>query len=113
MNCIYCLVHKDNKETKCTNKRHKFCQRYKVIYTSGGGTEYEDGIWIVERTQKTTTAIKILHHMTGIYSMHDEGFKTRIGLGTGNPIKNENEDGSFIVYFRQAGTPYYFEPMYE
>ena len=42
--------------------------------------------------------------------MHDVGFKTRIGKGTGNPIKENNYD-TFIVYFEQAGIPYYFEPI--
>ena len=85
--------------------------KYKVIYYSGGGQEYNDGEWIVKKTPKRIIAEKVKEYMSGVYSMHEVGEKIRIGKGTGNPIKDEDEDGSFTVYFRQAGTPYIFEPI--
>jgi len=111
MNCIHCLVHKDNSgEFICNKKRHKFCPTYKVTYTGGGGEEYNDGTWIVDRTKKIITTVKLFDYLTGVFKMHDVGFRTRIGTGTGNPIK-EDDGYTFIVYFLQAGTPYYFEPI--
>lgn len=84
--------------------------KYKCTYTSGGGTEYDEGEWIIKRTAKTTTATKIKD--IGIYGNFKVGEKIRIGFQTGNPIKDYNEkDDSFVVYFRQSGTPYYFELM--
>jgi len=85
-------------------------EKYRVTYMSGGGTEYKDGVWKVKQTPKTITAEKIEEDGVGIYSMHEVGFKTRIGKGTGNPIKYEEENG-FTVYFWQAGTPYIFEKI--
>ena len=49
--------------------------------------------------------------MTGVFAMHEVGEKIKIGKGTGNPIKDEEHDGSFTVYFQQAGTPYIFNPI--
>ena len=83
--------------------------KYKVTYTSGGGAEYEDGIWEVKRTPKR---ILVTCLEEGFFGNHETGEKIRIGKGTGNPIKNEDDDGSFICYFSQAGTPYYFEPIF-
>ena len=83
--------------------------KYKVTYISGSGTEYNDGVWTVKRTPKRIIAEKIEDFMSGVYSMHKVGEKIRIGKDTGNLIKDENDDGSFICYFQQAGTPYYFE----
>ena len=86
--------------------------KYNVIYISGGGTEYEDGVWIVKRTPKRIIAEKVAEYMSGVYAMHKVGEKIRIGAGTGNPIKDEEDDGSFTVYFAQAGTPYIFTPIF-
>jgi len=87
-------------------------KKYRVTYFNGSGREYNDGTWIVKTTPKTIRAEKIKQFETGVYSMHDVGFKARIGKGTGNPIREDDHD-TFIVYFGQAGTPYYFEPISE
>jgi hypothetical protein len=86
--------------------------RYKVTYTTGGGTEHSDGIWEVKKTPKTTTATKIseLDGHVGVFAMHIPEKKYKIGAKTGNPIR-EIDDDTFVVYFGQAGTPYYFEPI--
>ena len=84
--------------------------KYRCSYTSGGGTEYEDGIWELKKTPKTTLLIKVTEYMSGIYAMHEIGEKIRVGKNTGNPLRDFG-DGTFLVYFRQAGTPYYFEPL--
>ena len=86
--------------------------KYKCSYTSGGGTEYYDGFWELKKTPKTTTLTKVEEHMGGIFSMHKVGEKIKVGAGTGNPLR-DHEDGTFTVYFNQAGTPYYFEPTVE
>lgn len=83
---------------------------YKVTYNSGGSRTYDDGNWLVKKTPKTIVAQKIGEFMGGIYAMHKVGEKIRIGKNTGNPIR-DHEDGTFTVYFEQAGTPYYFEPF--
>lgn len=85
--------------------------KYKVVYYLGSGTEYDDGEWIIKKTPKRITAEKVNEYMSGVYSMHEVGEKIRIGQNTGNPIKDENEDGSFTVYFGQGGTPYVFNPI--
>lgn len=82
--------------------------KYIVTYTSGGGTIYDDGEWIVTKTAKRIVAEKIRDYMTGIFAMHKVGRKIRIGNGTRNPIKHEHTSG-FVVYFEQAGIPYSFE----
>jgi len=84
-------------------------KKYKCIYTSGGGTKHEDGIWTMKKTPKTTTLEKV--EGDGVYAMHKIGEKIKVGIGTGNPLR-DNEDETFVVYFRQAGTPYYFSPLY-
>ena len=81
---------------------------YKCTYTSGGGTEYSDGIWELKQTPKTKTLIKISE--AGVFDMHSAGDKIKVGTGTGNPLKDTG-DGTFVVYLMQAGVPYYFEPM--
>lgn len=86
-------------------------RKYKCTYTSGGGTEYNDGEWEKKVTPKTITLTKTKEYMSGIYAMHKVGEKIKVGKGTGNPIKYEEDDGSFVVYFQQAGMPYYFSPL--
>lgn len=83
--------------------------KYQVSYMSGGGTEYPDGIWTRKDTPKTITVEKI--EGDGVYHNHEVGFKAKIGTGTGNPMRDLYGDESFTVYFKQAGTPYFFEPI--
>lgn len=83
--------------------------KYKVKYYSGSAQEYQDGIWEVKKTAKTITFEKIAHHMSGIYSMHDVGYKTKnMENKVAHPVKYEDENG-FTVYFNRAGIPYIFE----
>jgi hypothetical protein len=82
--------------------------KYKVSYQIGSETYHEDGIWTLKQTPKRIIAEKIEESMTGIYRMHEVGEKIRVGKGTGNPME-EHWDGGYIIYFNQAGTPYYFE----
>lgn len=85
--------------------------KYKCTYTTGSGTEHSDGVWSKKQTPKTITMEKIseMDNNVGVYAMHKVGTKLKVGLNTGNPL-NDHEDGTFTVYFQQAGTPYYFEP---
>ena len=92
---------------------------YTVVYNTGDGKEYDDGEWEV-KAKKTIRAEKVSGD--GIFSMHDMGFRARIGRGAGNPIWTWNKIGwegdenteekidDFIVYFNQAGIPYSFTP---
>ena len=80
--------------------------QYKVTYTDGGGTEYDEGIWELKITPKAKTVTKI--EGGGIFDNFEVGTKKKIGLNTGNPIKNEYDDG-FTVYFEQMGIPYNFQ----
>jgi hypothetical protein len=84
--------------------------KYNVTYKTGGGTEYNDGEWEIKITPKTIRATKIKEYMTGVYAMHKIGESFKIGMNTGNPFSTF-KDGTFIVYFQQAGTPYTFEPI--
>ena len=86
--------------------------KYKVTYTTGSGMEHSDGIWERKNTPKKITMSKIseLDGHAGVYAMHEVGTKLRVGPRTGNPL-DDHFDGTFTVYFSQAGTPYYFEPL--
>lgn len=86
--------------------------KYTCKYTSGGGTEYGDGVWTIKETPKTISVEKIseLDGQVGVFAMHEVGFKTKIGKNTPNPFEGW-DDGTFTIYFGRAGTPYYFEPI--
>ena len=84
--------------------------KYRCTYTGGDGTEYSDGMWELKQTPKAKTLTKISE--VGIYSMHSAGDRIKVGKGTGNPLK-DLDGGTFVVYFGQAGVPYYFEPANE
>lgn len=80
---------------------------YKCSYTSGGGTEYDEGEWIIKiLTDKTLLVEKI----TDIGDNYEKGEKIRCGrkTPTRNPLRDW-EDGSFTIYPNQSGTPYYFK----
>ncbi len=84
--------------------------KYNVTYKSGGGDEYNDGVWEIKITPKTIRATKIAEYGAGIYANHKVGESFKIGIKTGNPF-NSFRDGIIVVYFRQAGIPYTFEPI--
>lgn len=87
--------------------------KYKCHYTSGGGTEYNGGIW-----EKKETAAKII--FTCIEKSFFECLWDKLVLWKEGWEKNNKrhwwqdfEDGSFLIYPDQCGTPHYFEPIYE
>ncbi len=86
-------------------------KKYNVTYPSGGGTEFDEGVWEIKTTPKQKTATKLAEQdgYFGVYSKYPVGKKFKIGFNTGNPIR-EIDDETFVVYFEQAGTPFYFEP---
>ena len=86
--------------------------QYTCKYISGGGTKYSDGVWTIKETSKTITVEKIseLNGHSGVYAMHEVGFKTKIGKNTAHPFEGW-DDGTFTIYLGRAGTPYYFEPI--
>lgn len=76
---------------------------------------YDEGTWEIKKTPKTELATKLSHsedNPVGVFSFYEIGTKKKIGTNTGNP-KRDHEDGTFTVYFAQAGIPYYFEPIHE
>lgn len=84
--------------------------KYKCTYTTGGGSEHEDGNWELKKTPKTTRLTKVEEYGVGVYAMHKVGESFKVGENTGNPM-HDLFDGTFVVYFKQNGTPYYFEPI--
>ena len=86
---------------------------YKCSYTSGGGTEYDEGEWIIKiLTDKTLLVEKI----TDIGDNYETGEKIRCQRNC--PILRKIssphclrdwDDGSFTIYLNQSGTPYYFK----
>lgn len=83
--------------------------KYNCVYITGSGNEYNDGVWELKKTPKTETLTKVSEYMSGVYAMHKVGKRFKIGVNTGNPARH-HKDGTFTVYFGQAGTPYYFTP---
>lgn len=88
-------------------------KKYNCTYIGGGGIVYDDGIWERHDTPKTITVTKIAEKdgYAGVYAMHNVGEKIRIGRGTIHPLQDDDSGDSFVVYFRQAGIPYYFEAI--
>jgi hypothetical protein len=84
--------------------------KYKCVYSSGGGREYNNLIWTRKDTPKTITLEAIEGIGADVFANHKLGQKIRVGKGTGNPLR-EHGDGTFTVYFNRAGIPYYFEPL--
>jgi len=92
-------------------------QKYTCVYTSGGGVDYSEGQWVIKTlTDKTIIIEKISEQK--VYGNYNKG--DRISCLVNNP-KNAGRswinplmdwgDGTFTIYPRQAGTPYYFEPL--
>ncbi len=77
--------------------------------TDGGGTQYDDGVWII-KTKTDKTLVVALVSEPGFFSNYEKGDTIKVGAKHGNPVRNW-DDGSFTVYPGQAGTPYYFEPV--
>ena len=92
-------------------------QKYTCVYTSGGGTDYPEGQWIIKTlTEKTMIIEKISEQK--IYGNYEKGDKIKCllsnhnnaGKGWTNPLRDWG-DGTFTIYPQQGGTPYNFEPM--
>ena len=83
---------------------------YKCEYETGGGEFYSDGYWRRMDKPKTITMEKMSDGGQSIYGVHKVGDKFKVGEGTNNPLR-EYEDGTFCVYFKQAGTPYHFQEI--
>ena len=82
--------------------------KYKCVYTSGGGTEYDEGQWeIITLTDKTMIIEKTSER--SVYGNYEKGEKIKCAKGNGNPIEDWG-DNSFTIYPGQSGTPYYFSP---
>lgn len=83
--------------------------KYKCIYVSGGGTEYDGGIWEKKETPKTIifTCIK----------------KSFFAVDWDKLVINKDEkknkrhclrdwlDGTYTIYPNQCGVPHIFEPI--
>jgi len=81
--------------------------RYKCYFVSGGGTEYDEGLWEVKTsTEKTLIVEKITDN--GIYGTYEKGEKITCRKGNGNPVLDWDDNG-FTIYPNQGGTPFVFE----
>ncbi|KKK79947.1 hypothetical protein LCGC14_2828390 [marine sediment metagenome] len=83
--------------------------KFKCIYVSGGGQEYDGGDWLVI----TDTAKSLI--LKRIRKEFFEGFdKDILRLKKDNSCKHCLKlwgDNTFTVYPYRSGTPYYFEPL--
>lgn len=76
--------------------------------TGGGGTQQDEGVWIVKTKTDKTLVMEVVND--GYFSDYEIGATLRIGARFPNPVEFW-DDGTFTVYPNQAGTPYYFEPV--
>lgn len=81
--------------------------KYTCSYTSGGGIEYDGGIWEKKETTKLITFLCIKEPFYNInwnkLVLHKDPKKSH------HPYTNWG-DGTYTIYPDQCGTPYYFEP---
>jgi len=83
--------------------------KYTCKYFSGGGTEYDGGVWLKKETSKTITFVCV---KKSFYECNWE--KLVINK---NPEKNKRHclkdwgDGTYTVYPEQSGIPHLFEPQ--
>lgn len=88
--------------------------KYNCYYVSGGGTEYDEGIFeLVKKTDKCLT-LKMIEE--GYFANYPEVKVRKIPIGKGKgtrfcPCVKEWGDGSFTVYHNADGTPYIYEPL--
>lgn len=87
------------------NKGDKFI----VTSVTGGGRIVHEGVWNVKtKTDKTLVVEKVSDKL--IWDNYEKGDTIKVGAKHGNPVTIW-DDGALTVYPKQAGTPYYFEPM--
>ena len=92
---------------------------FRCTTTSGGGTEYDAGLWRLTVTNKrlifqwidddsvdipTFSDIRVNRELSEIR----DGEKRLWGYGN---VLIDHEDGTYTGYPKQCGTPYYFEPV--
>jgi hypothetical protein len=82
--------------------------KYKCKYYSGGGTEYDGGVWEKKETAKTITLECVLK------SFYETNWNKLVIAK--DPQKNRHPysdwgDGTFTIYPDQCGTPHVFEPL--
>lgn len=84
--------------------------KYKMYYVSGGGSQYDGGIWEISETPRAVTFVCV-----------EEPFFD-LNIPTKMKIRREKErrhclwdwgDGTFTVYPNQSGVPHVFEPLQE
>mgnify|MGYP001577740541 CR=1 FL=1 len=81
---------------------------YKMYYISGGGTEYDGGLWKIHQTPKTYTFICIKK------SFYEGGcpFNMKIKKENGGiHFLQLNDDKSFTIYPYRNGKPHIFESV--
>jgi len=77
---------------------------------------HSEGIWERSETFKNIYVEKLSFdpdNKLGINENYELGVKIRVGGKTNNPIFSFDDRESFTIYFKQAGIPYYFEPITE
>ena len=92
-------------------------QKYICDSTSGGGTIYDQGEWIIKTLTEKTLILEKISDEEG-FNDYEKGDKLKCllnnpenkGRALTNPLRDW-EDGTFTIYPRQSGTPYYFEPI--
>ena len=92
--------------------------KYSCKYISGGGTEYDGGIWELKETPKTLTFDLIKEPFFDINYDHlkfkkdTKNFRDDVITyhGYGHVLKDW-ENGTYTAYPDQCGTPYIFEPL--
>lgn len=84
---------------------------YKCSYTSGGGTEYDEGNWRLKTLTLKTIIVEKISENT-VYGNYEKGERIVCKKGNGNPLEDWG-DGTFTIYPQQGGTPYYFEAIEE
>jgi len=97
-------------------------KQYKCTITSGGGTEYDGGLWELKETNKTicfklvkepffspnykTIKINKYHKGKLMYKKVNDLWWSY--FNNGNVIRDW-KDGTYTAYPNKCGTPYYFE----
>ena len=80
-------------------------QTMTCVTTPGGGEERSEGNWRIKtHTEKTLVVEKI---SDGDYENYKKGERIICRRGNRNPLRDWG-DGTFTIYPKQAGTPYFF-----
>lgn len=83
--------------------------QFSCRYVSGGGTEYDGGIWEKKETPKTIifTQIKKSFYQPNWTSLKINKDQKKFNRHT---LKDWG-DGTYTIYPDQCGTPHIFEPL--